>query len=130
MKKVLISTAVAVICFLNVSVIAFAQRGTGDMQGIARQPIKPKIVSLSGTLVEVKAGPCHATTGRANVGTHLILEDAKKKQYNIHLGPEQALADTVAKFSTEQPLSVKAFRTEKMKQHHYMAQSQTFNKKV
>jgi hypothetical protein len=106
--------------------MAHAQRGVGDPSGVASQPVKPEVVSLSGTLVEIKTAPCESTTGRSPVGTHLILETAQKEQLNIHLGPADAVADTVAKLSAGQAIAVKVFRTEKMKANHYVAQSLTF----
>jgi predicted Fe-Mo cluster-binding NifX family protein len=56
------------------------------------------------------------------------LETAQKEQLNVHLGPADAVADTVAKLSVGQMIVVKAFRTEKMKEKHYVAQSLTFDK--
>ncbi len=112
-------------CLGSVSPV-FAQKGVGDPSGVARNAAKPEIVSFSGNLVEVKTGPCELTTGRSPIGTHVILETAKKEHLNIHLGPAAAVADTVAKLSVGQQLAVKAFRTEKMKERHFVAQSLTF----
>lgn len=107
---------------------ALAQKGIGGLSGVASQAIKPEVVSLSGKIVEVKTGPCESTTGWSLIGTHIILEAAPKEQFNIHLGPAAAVADTVAKLAVGQPLAVRAFRTEKMKENHYVAQSLTFGK--
>ena len=128
MRNAAILTAAAIVLFGVAASMAQAQRGIGDPTGVARQPVKPEIVSLSGKLVEVKTGPCEATTGRSPIGTHLILETANKKQLNVHLGPATAVADTVAKLSVGQEISAKAFRTEKMKENHYVAQSLAFGK--
>lgn len=128
MRHVMI-LAIATIVFFGIATpMAHAQRGMGDPSGVARQPVKPEVVSLSGKLVEVKTGPCESTTGRSPIGTHLILETADKSQLNIHLGPAAAVADTVAKLLVGQEIAVKAFRTEKMKENHYVAQSLTFGK--
>jgi len=107
---------------------ALAQKGVGDLSGVASQATKPEVVSLSGKIVEVKTGPCESTTGRSLIGTHVILETAEKELLNVHLGPAAAVADTVARLSVGQPLAVRAFRTEKMKEKHYVAQSLTFGK--
>jgi hypothetical protein len=121
--------AVAAIVLFGVATpMAHAQRGIGDPTGVARQPVKPEVVSLVGKLVEVKTDACEATTGRSPIGTHLIVEAADKVQLNVHLGPAAAVADTVAKLAVGQEISVKAFRTEKMKENHYVAQSLTFGK--
>ncbi len=118
--------AAVVVLLVAVAPRANAQKGVGYPTGVARQPVKPEIVSLSGKLVEVKTGPCEATTGRAINGTHLILETDQKEQLNVHLGPAAVMADTVAKLSEGQQIAVKAFHTEKMKDNHYVAQSLTF----
>jgi hypothetical protein len=109
--------------------VAYAQKGVGDQTGVARQPVQPQVVALSGKLVEIRIGLCEKTTGRAAVGTHLFLETPDGKSLNIHLGPAAAVADIVAKLSTRenQDLTVKAFRTEKMPENHYVAQSLTFD---
>lgn len=112
--------------YLGLVSAALAQKGVGDLSGVASQPVKPAIVSLAGRLVEIKTGPCESTTGRSLVGTHVILETREKVRLNIHLGPAEAVADTVAKLSVGQAIAVKAFRTEKMKEHHYVAQTLTF----
>jgi hypothetical protein len=105
-----------------------AQTGMGEPTGVARQAIKPETVSFSGKLVEIKTGPCEKTTGRSPIGTHILLEIAKGEKLNIHLGPAAAVADTVAKLSVGQEVTVKAFRTEKMPDNHYTARSLTFGK--
>ena len=54
MKVIQVSIATVVFaCGLSVTA-SLAQRGVGDPQGIARQHAKPKVVSLSGKVVEVK----------------------------------------------------------------------------
>ena len=107
---------------------ARAQKGMGESSGVARQAVKPEIVSLSGKLVEIKTGPCEKTTGRSPIGTHVLLETTKGEKLNIHLGPAAAVAGTIAKLSTGQTVTVKAFRTDKMPEKHYTAQSLTFGK--
>lgn len=128
MKAAMVSlVALALTCGILVST-AQGQRGMGDPSGVARQSIKPEIVSLSGRLVEIKTGPCEKTTGRSPIGTHLLLETDKGDKLNIHLGPDAAVAKTVAKLSIGQKMTAKAFRTDKMPEKHYTAQSLTFGK--
>ena len=105
--------------------MAYAQRGVGDPSGVARQAVKPEIVTLSGRLIEIKTGPCEATTGRSPVGTHIILETPDGKKFNIHLGPADVIADKVAKLSVGQDVAVQAFRTDKLKAQDFVAQSLT-----
>ena len=107
---------------------ACAQKGTGDATGVAQQAVKPEVTSLSGKIVEIKTGPCEDTTGRSPVGTHIILETPEKEKLNVHLGPAAAVAETVAKLTVGQEITVKAFRTDKLKDHHYVATSLTFDK--
>jgi hypothetical protein len=107
---------------------ACAQKGTGDATGVAQQAVKPKVVEISGKLVEIKTGPCEATTGRSPAGTHIILETLEKQKINVHLGPATAVADTVAKLTVGQKLTVKAFRTNKLKDGQYIAISLHFDK--
>jgi hypothetical protein len=128
MRNVVSLAVVAIVFFVFAASMAYAQRGIGDPSGVARQPVKPEVVSLSGKLVEVKIDPCEATTGRSLIGTHLILETVDKTQLNVHLGPTAIVADVVAKLSIGQNLDAKAFRTDKMKENHYVAQSLTFAK--
>lgn len=115
------------LCFGILVTSAYAQRGVGDSTGLASQPVKPPIITLNGKLVEIKTGACEATTGRSLIGTHLILATSAKEVLNIHLGPAAAVADVVAKLSVGQEIRVQAFRTEKMKENQYVAQSLTFN---
>jgi len=102
---------------------AFAQKGVGDTSGVARQATQPQVVSLTGKIVEVKTGPCESATGRSPVGTHLLLQTPKGERLNIHLGPAEAVAEMVAKLSIGEQATVQAFRTEKMKEQHYVAKS-------
>ena len=74
---------------------ALAQRGVGDDAGIARQAVKPAVVSLSGKITSVETGPCMSTTGRAEVGTHVHLETPKGRALNIHLGPQAEVDQNV-----------------------------------
>ena len=102
---------------------AFGQRGVGDRVGVARQATKPEVVTLSGTVKSVESGPCEQTTGRALVGTHLMLLDDEGTTLNIHLGPRSVLEDVVARLKVDEELMLQAFRTEKMSEGHYVAQS-------
>ena len=107
---------------------AYAQKGMGEPTGVARQAVRPEIVTVSGKLVEIKTGPCEKTTGRSPIGSHILLESANGEKLNIHLGPAAAVADTVAKLSPGQEVTVKAFCTDKMPDRQYIAQSLTFGK--
>ena len=127
--RCVISLAVAAIAISGIAVpMAHAQRGVGDPAGVVRQSLEPEIVLLSGKIIEVQTGPCDATTGRSLTGAHVILESSDKEQYNVHLGPAEALARVVARLSVGQEIAVRAFRTEQMKENHYVAQTLTVGK--
>jgi len=128
MKNVLMAVATAVALGNWLVGAAYAQKGTGDATGVAQQAVKPEVTSLSGKLLEIKTGPCEKTTGRSPVGTHIILETAKKEKVNVHLGPATAVAEAVAELTIGQEITVKAFRTDKLKDHHYVAVSLSFDK--
>jgi hypothetical protein len=83
-------------------------------------------VSLSGKLKAIETGPCEMTTGRAYLGTHILLETPKGKELNIHLGPAPALDEIVDQLPEGKKVSVKCFRTERMPKDHYVAQSVAF----
>ena len=100
-----------------------AQRGVGEQTGVAQQRFRPKLVSIKGTLAEIVSGPCEATTGRAQIGAHIILDTASKEQLNIHLGPSSAVKHITDRLAKGQEITVSAFRTEKMSPHHFVAQA-------
>ena len=124
-----LATLVVIAAFLVgwTSATAYAQKGVGDRTGVARQSVRPEIVTLSGKLVEIDTGPCEMTTGPSTIGTHVILK-TKGGKLNVHLGPAAAVADTVKQLPVGQQVTVAAFRTEKMKANHYVARSLTFGK--
>jgi hypothetical protein len=100
---------------------AFAQRGVGEPVGVAQQAVNPATVELAGTLSAIEIGPCKHTTGRAMIGTHLILKAADQKELNVHLGSANATKAFVNKLDIGKPVSIVAFRTEKMPIGHYVA---------
>lgn len=127
-RTTLCLVAVGALCTLY-AVPAMAQRGMGDTTGIARQVYqgeteKPEIETLTGTLVAVESKPCENTTGRAFVGTHLLIEeDSESEPWNVHLGPKAVIEEMTSQLKVGEAVTVKAFRTEQMKQRHYVAQT-------
>jgi predicted Fe-Mo cluster-binding NifX family protein len=122
--KSLRAAAVVFACGLSAS-LALAQRGVGDPQGVAQQPVKPKVVSLSGDVLEVKTEPCEHTSGRSPLGTHLMMKTADGKTVNVHLGPADAVESLAKELSRGQEVKVEAFRTTKLEKSHYIARSVT-----
>jgi len=99
------------------------QRGMGDSKGVAQQRLKPRLVLISGKLQEIKTHPCENTTGKADLGTHLILKDKHGQELNIHLGPAPELSETVKQLTVGRKLDLFGFRTNKMPPNQYVAQT-------
>lgn len=117
---VLTTVVVAVLCL---SATAYALRGQANREGIARNDVKPDVVRISRTLQEISSHPCEGTTGRAEMGTHLILEGQDGRELNIHVGPTPAVAETVERLSVGKRLDVLAFRTPQMPADEYVAKT-------
>lgn len=117
--------------FLAVFVpVVQAQRGVGDPAGVARQPVKPKLVTLVGTVAEVQTGPCENTTGRSSQGTHFLMDDGQGNTWNIHLGPAEMVKSVADDLQKDMKITIKAFRTEKMKDGHYVAKSLSYDNRT
>jgi hypothetical protein len=99
------------------------QKGLGDSTGIARAEVRPEVVSLSGQLIQYNTHPCEMTTGKAPLGTHLLLKIADGREINLHLGPSTDIKRLLAEVKEGSTLQVQAFRTEKMKENDYVAVS-------
>jgi hypothetical protein len=106
------------------------QKGLGDSTGIARAEVRPEVVSLTGELIKYNTHPCEMTTGKAPLGTHLILKMADGRAINLHLGPSTDIERLMAGVKAGSPLQVKAFRTKKMKENDYVAVSLTDDKQT
>lgn len=106
--------------FLLVSFGGNAQKGMGDSNGMAKTDQLPELVSLVGTVMEIKTGPCKLSTGKSNSGTHIIVQ-SENELFNIHLGPTNQVKEFVSS-SKGQRIEVMAFRTEKLPEDHYIAQ--------
>jgi hypothetical protein len=124
-KTLLVSMVTLALACGGLAAKALAQKGMGDRTGVARQLVKPAIVTISGKVVEIRTGPCEKTTGRSPIGTHILLKSPSGEQFNLHLGPQAAVANIVARLIVGEQVTAKAFRTEKMPQSHYTAQSLT-----
>lgn len=104
---------------------ARAQRGMGDPGGVAQQLVKPKLVSLTGRVVAVETEPCEKTTGRGQVGTHLVLRTRKGDRLNVHLGWAVAVEPVARQLTPGTKVEITAFRTQKMPKGDYVAKSLT-----
>jgi hypothetical protein len=115
------SAGIAVLVSVLLAGAAVAQKGTGESTGMARRSTKPPIVTVAGTVTDIKIGPCKQTTGRSAEGVHLLLRAADNREINLHLGPSAALGDVIKAVSAGQPVTSDAFRTERMPQDAYVA---------
>lgn len=118
--ETLVLTAVAAACWATT---ATAQRGAGEAQGIARQANKPAVVEITGTVEEIKIGPCQRTTGRAAEGAHLLLSTGYGEQINLHLGPADAVKQVTEQVVVGDTITAQAFQTDKLGNDEYVAQS-------
>ena len=123
MRTILTSAAALAFCCGAGASLAHAQKGTGAATGVAQQLARPEITSISGTIREIQTGPCQATTGRASIGTHLVIENAKGEKLNIHLGPTAAVKHISNRLTAGDEVTINVFRTEKMTEGHFVAQS-------
>ena len=102
------------------------QLGMGDRKGIVQQGLKPRLVRLSGILQQIQTHPCESTTGKAELGTHLILEGKDGQELNIHLGPASEVSEIVKRLTLHTRLDLLGFRTDKMPSNHYVAKTLIF----
>lgn len=121
---------VTVVTFGFVTSMGLAQRGVGDATGVVRQAVQPETVELSGQVIEVKTEPCEQTTGPSLVGAHFFLKNSEGQTLNIHLGPASQVEFAIRELVPDRTVKVHGFRTEKMKEGHYVAQQITWDDHV
>lgn len=102
---------------------AFAQKGMGDAIGLARQRATPELITVTGKLTAIETKPCEKTTGKAVLGTHMMLKTAAGEELNVHLGWSEAVAPMIERLDIGDRLRVVAFHTEKMPENHLVAKS-------
>jgi hypothetical protein len=102
-----------------------AQRGVGDAEGIVRQGLNPPVVTMQGTITDVKIGPCEQTTGHSPAGVHLLIE-GEGQAINLHLGPVAAVQPWLGQLSKGQAVTFDAFRTDKLPENAYLAKTLRF----
>ncbi len=108
-----------VACVVLAGSMAHAQKGMGDPVGVVRQGLEPVLTSLSGVVQSVETHPCEKTTGRAVAGTHIIFQGSDGQEYNLHLGPADAVAALAERLEPGARIDVVAFRTARMPDNHY-----------
>jgi len=123
MKMITAFLGAAVLMLGLLATPAEAQKGMGERSGVAREAIKPPILSMAGTVAEIRVGPCEYTTGPSLEGVHLIVKVPDGSTVNLHLGPKSALTDDLKHLSVGQAVDIEAFRTDLMPQDAYVATS-------
>jgi hypothetical protein len=123
MNRTSVCVSAAFFAIAAVASPAIAQKGTGEQTGVARQGLKLPIEAMSGTIKDIKIGPCEKTAGRAKEGVHLILQAPDGRTINLHLGPTFALRDELKQLAAGQEISFEAFRTARMPKDAYIAKS-------
>lgn len=113
------------------AVSANAQRGQGDLTGMAQRAELPELVTISGVLDYIKTGPCESATGHAYIGTHLFLQSGVDETlWNIHLGAAYAVEDYINKLQPGDNVEVIGFRTDLMEADNYVAKEISVNGRV
>jgi len=82
---------------------------------------------MSGKILEIKTGPCASSTGRSLEGTHFIIRTDDNSKINLHLGPSKEIQNVVKGLEVGTVLAFTAFRTDEMKENHYVAKSLDHN---
>ena len=123
MKNLSFGVSMALFSIVFLTLPATAQKGMGEPTGVGRQAVKPPIEAMSGTIKDIKIGPCERTTGRSSEGVHLIVETPDAKTINLHLGPSSALGEELKQLAAGQKITFEAFRTERMPKDAYVAKS-------
>ena len=118
-----IFTTLVTVAAATFAATAWAQRGTGEQTGVARQATRPEVVEVTGTLEAINIGPCERTTGRAATGAHLVVATASGEKLNLHLGPADAVRDLLSSLVVGDAVVAKAFQTPKLGTDEYVAQS-------
>ena len=123
MKRILF----VAVALASLTAPAWAQRGTGEDAGIVRQGLSPDILTVTGTVADLKIEPCAMTTGRSIVGAHILLATPDGTELNIHLGPATDLADLVADVQKGDSVTASVFRTDRLPADAYIARDLTID---
>ncbi len=132
MRRKVVAFVVAALAATVLSQAAYAQKGMGDDVGVARQAVKPELVTLSGTVLSVETKVCEKTTGRGLLGTHVSIKTEKGNTLIVDLGwaDAEAVKSVAEKLTVGKAVSVVAFQTEKMPKDRYVAKSLTIDGKT
>ncbi|MGM0550648.1 MAG: hypothetical protein ACQESW_06170 [Bacteroidota bacterium] len=102
----------------------FAQRGTGNNQGVGAMATTPEVHSVTGSIEEVVDEPCTETTGKYAQGRHLVIttSESTARELNIHLGPTTVVKDLITPLNRGDKVTFAVFATPDLPENHYIAQ--------
>ncbi|MGW9686375.1 hypothetical protein [Flagellimonas sp. 2504JD1-5] len=117
--------SVLLICSISIITTVHSQKGMGELEGVSRNGSKYELVTLKGTVTEIKKESCKYTTGKSLSGTHLIM-NSNDTILNIHLGPTNKVHNFVIDSKGDQ-IQIVAFRTKKLPKGHFIAKELDYN---
>ena len=115
------------ITFCMIAMAGYAQKGVGEAKGVSQQQINPELLKMEGVIQQIKSGPCEHTTGRAVLGTHLMVK-SQGKAVNIHLGPTSEIAKLFSPSEGDQ-ITMTVFQTDKLPKDQFIAKEVAINGK-
>jgi hypothetical protein len=115
------------IAFCMIAMAGYAQKGVGEAKGVSQQQINPELLKMEGVIQQIKSGPCEHTTGRAVLGTHLMVK-SQGKMVNIHLGPTSEIAKLFSPSEGDQ-ITMTVFQTDKLPKDQFIAKEVAINGK-
>jgi len=104
---------------------ALSQKGVGETTGIAQSNQSVNLESVSGTVLEMKNGPCENTSGKSIEGAHLILSTDSSDVLNLHLGPADArvIKNLLSQVKIGSKIEAVTFRTTRLPSGQWIAKS-------
>jgi len=121
LKNTMLATMIMVI----VTSSGFAQKGTGNSSGVAKNYSSSIVTELSGELKKIVNEPCKKTTGRYSYGTHLFIEtlNTRKRTLNIHVGPTEEIKRITENLKTGQQIEMMVFKTDDLPENQFIVKS-------
>ena len=111
---------IMMLCLTMVGGVSMAQKGAGNMEGIAQNGDYPSLQEIAGTITEIKEGPCQNTTGRSKIGIHFIVKTAANEIFNLHLGPKKSVDQYLSTTEVGDEIKASAFTTSDLSDGHFI----------
>lgn len=113
------------VIFITATTLSYAQKGTGNHSGVARNNSVDEIEQISGEIEKIVNETCTQTTGRYSEGTHIFVQTDQGANKNVHFGPTAEVSELTEQLEAGQHIQLKVFRTEDLPEHHVIAKSFT-----